>query len=120
MFIYMTFETYIPKYHPMRPIGIITDKVLAVLSREFEAMYSHTGRPSIPPEQLLKTLLLQKGYQVSLRIRNIIEEAFAWVKTVDNLRKTRYRGIEKLDWYFTLALSAYNLVRMRNMGVAAS
>ena len=60
-----------------------------------------------------------EGYKVSLRIRKRIEEAFGWIKTVGNLRKTRHRGIGKVDWYFTLALSAYNLVRMRNLGVAA-
>jgi transposase len=61
-----------------------------------------------------------EGYKVSLRIRKRIEEAFGWIKTIGNLRKTRHRGIEKVDWYFTLALSAYNLIRMRNLGVAAS
>jgi len=60
------------------------------------------------------------GYQVSQRIRKRIEEAFGWIKTVGNLRKTRHRGVAKVDWYFTLALSAYNLVRMRNLGVAAT
>jgi transposase len=59
------------------------------------------------------------GYAVSLRIRKRIEEAFGWIKTIGNLRKTRHRGIAKVDWYFTLAISAYNLVRMRNLGVAA-
>jgi len=59
------------------------------------------------------------GYSISLRIRKRIEEAFGWIKTVGNLRKTRHRRIGKVDWYFTLALSAYNLVRMRNLGVAA-
>lgn len=61
-----------------------------------------------------------EGYRVSLRIRKRIEEVFGWIKTVANLRKTRYRGTAKVDWYFILALSAYNLVRMRNLGVAAS
>lgn len=59
------------------------------------------------------------GYAASLRIRKRIEEAFGWIKTIGNLRKTRHRGIAKVDWYFTLAISAYNLVRMRNLGVAA-
>jgi transposase len=59
------------------------------------------------------------GYAVSLCIRKRIEEAFGWIKTIGNLRKTRHRGIAKVDWYFTLAISAYNLVRMRNLGVAA-
>lgn len=60
------------------------------------------------------------GYKVSLRIRKRIEEAFGWIKTIGNLRKTRHRGVDKVGWYFTLALSAYNLIRMRNLGVAAS
>jgi transposase len=60
-----------------------------------------------------------EGYRISLRIRKRIEEVFGWIKTVGNLRKTRHRGVGKVDWYFTLALSAYNLVRMRNLGVAA-
>ena len=61
-----------------------------------------------------------KGYGVSLCIRKRIEEAFGWIKTVGNLRKTRHRGTAKIDWYFVLALSAYNLVRMRNIGMAAA
>lgn len=61
-----------------------------------------------------------EGYHVSLRIRKRIEEVFGWIKTVGNLRKTRHRGTAKVDWYFVLALSAYNLVRMRNLGVAAA
>ncbi|PKN59610.1 MAG: IS5/IS1182 family transposase [Deltaproteobacteria bacterium HGW-Deltaproteobacteria-11] len=61
-----------------------------------------------------------EGYQVSLRIRKRIEEVFGWIKTVGNLRKTRHRGTAKVNWYFVLALSAYNLVRMRNLGVAST
>lgn len=61
-----------------------------------------------------------EGYPISLRLRKRIEEAFGWIKTVANLRKTRHRGTAKVDWYFVLALSAYNLVRMRNIGMAAA
>jgi len=61
-----------------------------------------------------------EGYRVSLRIRKRIEEVFGWIKTIGNLRKTRHRGTAKVDWYFVLALSAYNLVRMRNLGVASA
>lgn len=60
-----------------------------------------------------------EGYQISLRLRKRIEEAFGWIKTIGNLRKTRHRSIDKVDWFFTLTLSAYNLVRMRNLGVTA-
>jgi transposase len=61
-----------------------------------------------------------EGYKTSLKVRKRIEETFGWIKDIGNLRKTRHRGIEKVDWYFTLTAAAYNLVRMRNLGVAAS
>ena len=52
------------------------------------------------------------GYAVTQRIRKRIEEAFGWAKTVAGLRKTRHRGLPKVDWQFTLAMAAYNLVRL--------
>lgn len=58
------------------------------------------------------------GYEVSQRIRKRIEEIFGWLKTVGGLSKTRYRGASKVAWMFTFALSAYNLVRMRNLGLS--
>jgi transposase len=60
------------------------------------------------------------GYAVSLRKRKRIEEIFGWVKTVGCLRKTRHRGARKVQWIFTFAVAAYNLVRMRNLGVSAA
>lgn len=49
-----------------------------------------------------------------------IEEAFGWAKTVAGLRKLRHRGLPKVDWQFTLAMAAYNLVRLpRLLGVVA-
>jgi transposase len=60
------------------------------------------------------------GYAASLRIRKRIEEAFGWAKTVAGLRKARHRGLPKLDWQFTFAMAAYNLVRLpRLLGAAA-
>jgi len=59
------------------------------------------------------------GYHISQRTRKRIEEVFGWIKTVGVFRKLRYVGQEKIAWYFTLALSVYNLVRMRSLGVAA-
>lgn len=58
------------------------------------------------------------GYAVSLRKRKRIEEIFGWLKTVGCLRKTRHRGLRKVQWIFTFAVAAYNLVRMRNLGVS--
>ena len=51
------------------------------------------------------------GYAKSQRVRKRIEEAFGWIKTVAGLRKTRLRGLPKVDWSFTFAAAAYNLVR---------
>ncbi len=60
------------------------------------------------------------GYAASLRIRKRIEEAFGWAKTVAGLRKARHRGLPKIDWQFTFAMAAYNLVRLpRLLAVAA-
>ncbi|EHP86269.1 ISGsu3, transposase, partial [Geobacter metallireducens RCH3] len=49
LFCYLSPESYVPKDHPLRSIRAMVDKALAELSPQFEAMYSHTGRPSIPP-----------------------------------------------------------------------
>ncbi|GMM61940.1 hypothetical protein NUTIK01_27300 [Novosphingobium sp. IK01] len=52
------------------------------------------------------------GYAASIRIRKRIEEVFGWAKTCGNLRKTRYRGLPRVGWAFTLTAAAYNLVRL--------
>jgi transposase len=57
-------EARVPKDHPLRPIRQIVDEALAALSPEFEKLYARFGRPSIPPERLLRTLLLQAFYAV--------------------------------------------------------
>ena len=57
-------EDLIPKDHPIRRIRRIVDEVLGELDGEFEAMYSRIGRPSIPPEQLLKATVLMALYSM--------------------------------------------------------
>ena len=59
MFSYIPMDSWVQENHPLRPILEMVDRVLLGLSPEFDAIYSKTGRPSIPPEQLLKALLLQ-------------------------------------------------------------
>jgi transposase len=59
------------------------------------------------------------GYRVSQKKRKRIEECFGWLKTIALLRKVRHRGTLKVDWIFTFACAAYNLVRMRNLMAAA-
>lgn len=60
------------------------------------------------------------GYSISQKARKRIEESFGWIKTIGTVRKSRYRGVGKVSWYFTLATAAYNLVRMRNLGLGVA
>ena len=59
--------------------------------------------------------LRHAGYALSQRKRKLIEQAFGWMKTVGLLRKLRHRGGRLVDWIFTFAATAYNLVRWRNL-----
>ena len=52
------------------------------------------------------------GYAASLRARKRIEEAFGWIKIIAGLRRTKLRGLDKVDWSFTFAAAAYNLIRL--------
>src|SRR6516165_4347584 len=58
------------------------------------------------------------GHALSQRKRKRIEECFGWLKTIALMRKLRHRGVCKVDWVFTFACAAYNLVRMRNLAAA--
>jgi IS5 family transposase len=53
-----------------------------------------------------------EGYGLSQRARKRIEEVFAWVKGIAGQDKTRHRGLARVGWQFTLALVAYNLIRL--------
>jgi transposase len=64
MFSYVSPESRIPRDHPLRPIREMVDDALKELSADFDALYSHTGRPSIAPERLIKALLLQVFYSI--------------------------------------------------------
>ena len=57
------------------------------------------------------------GYEISQRKRKRIEEIFGWMKTVGGMRKLRHRGLELVNWMFTLSAAAYNLVRIRNLAM---
>jgi len=64
LFSYLSPDARVPATHPLRAIRTLTDAALAEVSRAFDALYSDTGRPSIPPEQLLRALLLQVLYTI--------------------------------------------------------
>jgi transposase len=83
-------EDLIPKDHPIRKIRRVVDEVLVELDGEFEAMYSRIGRPSVPPEQLLKATVLMALYSVRS------ERAFCERLNYDLLFK----------WFLDLAIDA--------------
>src|SRR5215475_9153361 len=64
MWSYVPLEQRIPADHPLRPLRAMVDVVLRELSPQFAQLYSKVGRPSIPPEHLLRALLLQVLYSV--------------------------------------------------------
>lgn len=64
LFSYVDLEARVPKGHPLRLIRIIVNDVLDGMSSDFKAAYSHTGRPGIAPEKLLRALLLQAFYTI--------------------------------------------------------
>ena len=76
MFFVANTEERLPKDHPLRAIKRQADEVLKAMSRDFEAAYSETGRPSIPPEALLKAMLLQALYSIPSERRLV--DALNW------------------------------------------
>jgi transposase len=64
MFSYVPLEKRIPRDHPLRPLRGMVDEALRALSPRLHALYAKTGRPSIPPERLLRALLIQILYSV--------------------------------------------------------
>ena len=64
MFSYVSMEKRVPQGHPLRRVRAMTDTALQRMSPAFDALYACLGRPSIPPERLLRALLLQALYSV--------------------------------------------------------
>ncbi|AEK58495.1 transposase, IS4 [Acidithiobacillus caldus SM-1] len=61
---------------------------------------------------------LLDGYARSIHVRRRIESIFGGMKTVGGMRKTRFRGLDRVSLHFSLAATAYNLVRMVRRRVA--
>jgi transposase len=86
------------------------------IARDVHPTKTGRQRTSAVPEALTRTA----GYLASQRIRKRIEESFAWVKEVARLRQTRHRGLARVSAVFSLAVTAYNLVRLpKLLGAAA-
>ncbi len=87
LFSYVSLEQRVAQDHPLRAIRRMTDEVLAKLSPQFDQMYSKVGRPSIPPEFLLRALLVQRFYSVRSE-RQLVEQIeynmlFRWFVGLD-------------------------------------
>lgn len=76
MFSYLSPEERVPPDHPLRPLRMMVDAVLGELSPDFDQLYARTGRPSVPPEQLLRALLLQILY--TIRSERLLMEQLAY------------------------------------------
>ena len=64
MYSYLSPEMRVRADHPLRAIRAMADQALANMSERFDGMYAKTGRPSIPPEKLLRAQLIQMLYSV--------------------------------------------------------
>jgi len=113
MFSYVSLEERIPSDHPLRAIRKLVDRVLTEMSVEFEGLYAAVGRPSIPPERLLRALLLQVFY--SIRSERLLMEQLDY-----NLLFRWFVGLEIDDAVWNHAVFSKNRDRLLNQELAQS
>jgi|SRR5690348_9555084 len=111
LFVYAPMESLIPADHPLRAIRELADRVLGTMSEEFDAAYACTGRPSIPPERLLRALLLQIFY--SVRSERLLMEQLRY-----NLLFKWFVGLEADEEGWNHAVFSKNRERLLNQEVA--
>src|SRR5512140_2034331 len=111
MFSYVAVEDRIPADHPLRGVRKLVDAVLAEMSKDFEGLYSKVGRPSIPPERLLRALLLQVFY--SVRSERLLMEQLNY-----NLLFRWFVGLEIDDTVWNHAVFSKNRDRLLNQELA--
>ena len=107
----MALEDRIPADHPLRGVRKLVDAVLAEMSKDFEGLYSKVGRPSIPPERLLRALLLQVFY--SVRSERLLMEQLNY-----NLLFRWFVGLEIDDPVWNHAVFSKNRDRLLNQDLA--
>src|SRR5919198_2321938 len=113
MFSYVSPEDRVPADHPLRAVRQITDDILEKLSKEFDAMYSKVGRPSIAPEKLLRALLLQILY--TIRSERMLMEQLNY-----NLLFRWFVGLNMDDGVWDPTVFSKNRDRLLNSDIAAS
>jgi transposase len=107
MFSYVSPEKRVPQDHPLRPIRKLVDQVLKEMSPQFARLYSKVGRPSIPPERLLRALLLQIFY--SVRSERLLMEQLDY-----NLLFRWFVGMQMDDAVWNHAVFSKNRERLLN------
>ena len=106
MFSYVSLESRIPEEHPLRAMRALVDAALKRLSPRFDAIYAKgMGRPSVPPEQLLRALLLQVLYTIRSE-RQLVEQLEY------NLLYRWFVGLELDDGVFSATVFTKNRDRM--------
>src|SRR3984885_9705485 len=113
MFSYVSPEKRVPADHPLRPIRKMVDEILKEMSPRFAQLYSEVGRPSIAPERLLRSLLLQIFY--SVRSERMLIEQLQY-----NLLFRWFVGMEMDEAVWNHAVYSKNRERLLNEEIAAS
>jgi transposase len=111
MFSYVTMEERVPPDHPLRAIRRLVDQILAKMSKRFDKIYADNGRPSIPPERLLRALLLPTFY--SIRSERMLMEQLDY-----NLLFRWFVGLEMDEPVWNHAVFSKNRERLLNETVA--
>ena len=111
MFSYVSLENRVPQDHPLRVIRKTVDEILRSMAKEFEGMYAKTGRPSVPPERLLRAVLLQIFYTVRSE-RQLMEQMNY------NLLFRWFVGLEMDEPVWNYAVFSKNRERLLNQEVA--
>lgn len=111
MFSYVSVEERVPADHPLRAIRKVVDEVLRSMAKEFDGMYAKSGRPSVPPERLLRAALLQIFYTV--RSERMLMEQMSY-----NLLFRWFVGLEMDEPVWNHAVFSKNRERLLNHEVA--
>ena len=113
MFSYVSAEQRVPPDHPLRAIRALVDDVLRDMSREFDRLYASVGRPSVPPERLLRAQLLQIFY--SIRSERLLLEQLDY-----NLLFRWFVGLEMDEPIWSTTVFTKNRDRLLNQETARS
>jgi len=111
MFSYVSLEDRVPQDHPLRRIREIVDEILRGMAKDFDGLYAKTGRPSVPPERLLRAVLLQIFY--SVRSERMLMEQMNY-----NLLFRWFVGLELDEPVWNHAVFSKNRDRLLNQEVA--